>query len=81
MSSQILISDVPSKQRQYFRTGATKNIDFRITQLQTLKKVVIENENAIIEVLKADLNKPLFEAYTSEFSSVIQEINYALKKY
>ncbi|NJR16963.1 MAG: aldehyde dehydrogenase [Calothrix sp. CSU_2_0] len=79
MSSQILISDVPSKQRQYFRTGATKNIDFRITQLQTLKKVVIENENAIIEVLKADLNKPLFEAYTSEFSSVIQEINYALK--
>lgn len=28
MSSQILISDVPSKQRQYFRTGATKILIF-----------------------------------------------------
>ncbi len=79
MSSQILISDIVSKQRQYFRKGATKNIDFRITQLQTLKKIVIENESAIIEVLKADLNKPQFEAYASEFSSIIDEINYALK--
>jgi aldehyde dehydrogenase (NAD+) len=79
MSSEILISDVVSKQRRFFRAGATKNIDFRITQLQTLKKVVIENESRIIEVLKADLNKPQFEAYTSEFSSIIDEINYALK--
>ncbi|PAX59737.1 aldehyde dehydrogenase [Brunnivagina elsteri] len=79
MSSQILISDVLSKQRQYFRTGTTKNVDFRITQLQSLKKIVVDNESAIIAALKADLNKPLFEAYTSEFSSVIQEIDYALK--
>jgi aldehyde dehydrogenase (NAD+) len=79
MSSQILISDILSKQRQFFRAGTTKNVDFRITQLQTLKKVVIDNESAIIAALKADLNKPLFEAYGSEFSSVIQEINYALK--
>ncbi|BAZ41643.1 aldehyde dehydrogenase [Calothrix sp. NIES-4101] len=79
MLSQIFISDLPSKQRQYFRTGTTKNIDYRIAQLQTLKQVVIEHESAIIEALKADLNKPEFEAYASEFSFVIKEINYAIK--
>ncbi|MEA5571814.1 aldehyde dehydrogenase [Calothrix sp. UHCC 0171] len=79
MSPQILISDVLREQRQYFRAGATKSVDFRIAQLQALKQVVIEHESEILEALKADLNKPEFEAYTSEFSFVIQEINYALK--
>lgn len=61
-----------------FKTGKTKDVAFRFAQLKTLKQAVIEHQQAIIEALRADLNKPGFEAYATEVW-VIKEIDYAIK--
>jgi aldehyde dehydrogenase (NAD+) len=78
MIAQLTVGDIIRKQRDFFKTGRTKEVAFRIEQLKTLKQAVVENQTAIIEALKADLNKPEFEAYGTEVV-VIREIDYAIK--
>ncbi len=71
-------AEIIAKQRQFFQTGKTKDVTFRIAQLKILKQLVIENKEAIIQALKADLHKPEFETYATEIG-VTKEIDYALK--
>lgn len=71
-------SNIINTQREFFSSGKTKNIDFRIKQLKTLKQAVVENATSIVAALKADLNKPQFETYATEIF-VTKEIDYALK--
>lgn len=78
ISQEVSIADIIHKQRAFFKTGKTKDINFRIEQLKTLKQAVTEKKDAIINALKSDLNKPEFESYATEIGA-IQEINYAIK--
>ncbi|MBW4593591.1 MAG: aldehyde dehydrogenase [Brasilonema angustatum HA4187-MV1] len=78
ISQELSIADIIHKQRTYFNTGQTKDINFRLEQLKILKQAVTEHKDAIINALKADLNKPEFESYATEIG-VIQEISYAIK--
>ena len=55
--------DIIQKQRQFFATGETKNIDFRLEQLKKLKQVISDWESKIVAAVNADLNRPQFEAY------------------
>ncbi|WP_413174588.1 aldehyde dehydrogenase [Anabaena azotica] len=70
--------EIINKQREFFRNGTTKDVGFRLTQLKKLKQLIIENKEAIIQALAADLNKPVFESYATEIA-YIKEINYAIK--
>lgn len=78
MLTQSPVSDIIRQQRQFFAAGKTKDLAFRIEQLKRLKQAVLDNKTAIMDALKADLNKPTFEAYATEIG-VIREIDYALK--
>lgn len=66
-------------QKEYFFSGATDSIDFRIAQLQKLKKLIQNNEQQILNALAADLGKSEFEAYASEIGMIYEEINFHLK--
>ncbi|NLU53685.1 MAG: aldehyde dehydrogenase [Clostridiaceae bacterium] len=72
-------SHLVSRQREFFRTGKTKEIEFRISALKRLRSAVKEYENKIIDALKADLNKSEFEAYSTEIGFVLEEIGFTLK--
>ncbi|MHC5725124.1 MAG: aldehyde dehydrogenase [Nostoc sp.] len=72
------IGDIIQNQREFFRTGKTKDVTFRIEQLKTLKQAIIEHEQSIVEALQADLHKPELETYITEIS-VIKDIDYAIK--
>lgn len=78
MLAQTAISEIIRKQRKFFSSGKTKDINFRIAQLKKLKQALGENFEIIAQALKADLNKPQFEAYLTELV-VTKEIDYALK--
>ncbi|GAA6623577.1 aldehyde dehydrogenase [Scytonema sp. NUACC26] len=78
MKTQVSITDIIARQREFFNTGTTKDIDFRLKQLKVLKQAVSENQEAILQALKADLGKPEFEAYGTEIST-IKEIARAIK--
>lgn len=67
------------KQKTFFNTGATKNIDFRITALKKLKSKLLEYEGAITEALYHDLRKSPQESFITELYPCLQEINLMLK--
>ena len=62
------------KQRVFFNTHKTKDVDFRILQLKTLKKAIITYEVRFYEALWKDLHKSKFEAYATEIGLVLSEI-------
>ncbi|HEY3341512.1 MAG TPA: aldehyde dehydrogenase family protein, partial [Anaerolineae bacterium] len=68
------------RQRAFYRTGATRDIAFRKRQLNALLDMVRKNENAILDALHADLNKPRFEAYGSEVGLLRAEIKNTLRQ-
>ena len=78
MIDKLEISKLVRQQRSFFGAGNTKEISFRLEQLKRLKQAILDNQTAIISAMKADLNKPVFEAYGFEIG-VLKEIDYAIK--
>ncbi|MDX9788674.1 MAG: aldehyde dehydrogenase [Desulfobacterales bacterium] len=76
---QSAISDLVQNQRKFFQSGRSRDIDFRIRQLKTLKSAIIDNEAEILEACRSDMNKPPMEAYTSERGMVLNEIDHAAR--
>ncbi|MBU3145903.1 aldehyde dehydrogenase [Clostridium sp. CF012] len=73
------IQMVLEKQRDYFNTGVTRDLDFRIEKLCTLKRSIKNNEKQILAALWADLHKSEFEAYATEIGIILDEINFSVK--
>ena len=67
-------------QKNFFKSHLSKSIPFRIEQLNALKLAIISREKIITEAIWHDLHKSYEEAYLTEISLVIQEINYHIKK-
>ncbi|MBB6214039.1 aldehyde dehydrogenase (NAD+) [Anaerosolibacter carboniphilus] len=65
--------------RDYFETGRTKDVDFRIEQLKRLKDAIQSYEGEIMEALHKDLRKPPFESFATEIGYVKDSIGYTLK--
>ena len=63
-----------AKQRSFFNTQNTKDIEFRISQLKTLKKAILVYEDRLYDALWKDLHKSKFEAYATEIGLVLAEI-------
>ena len=62
-------------QRDFFRTGKTLDIKWRIEQLKKLKQAVIDHREALEEALYEDLGKSPVEAYLCDIGPVIVEVN------
>lgn len=73
------ISTIVAQQRAYYQSEATRDIVFRLRQLRLLLDAINRNENAILQALKDDLNKPPLEAYGAEIGLVRAEIRHALR--
>ena len=67
------------KQRAYFYSNETLNIEKRIHALKKLKTCIQKNEAEIATALEADLGKSNFESYMCETGLVLSEISYMLK--
>jgi aldehyde dehydrogenase (NAD+) len=67
------------RQRMFFESGVTRDIDSRKEQLMVLEKAVIANESDIMAALKKNLNKSSFETYMTEIGMVLDEIKYTRK--
>lgn len=64
----------------YFRSNATKSIDFRIEQLKKLRAAILNRQPEIERALWRDLHKSAEESYLTEISIVLQEINLHIRK-
>ena len=73
------IDMILEKQQEYFKTGETLPVKFRIEQLKKLKRTIIEKEDKIADALKSDLGKGSYESYMCEIGMVLSELSYMIK--
>jgi aldehyde dehydrogenase (NAD+) len=70
--------DCLHSQKEFFQAGKTRSYAARKKALKDLRSSIQNHEEAIMSALKADMNKPSFEAYSSEIGIVLQEIGHSL---
>jgi aldehyde dehydrogenase (NAD+) len=64
------------------RSGLLKNsrdYEWRISQLKALKRLLVENDQALCDAMWADLRKSKFECIATEQGIVLSEIDHAIK--
>lgn len=78
-TSRETIEQLLSSQREFFATHQTKDINFRIEQLKRFRSAILKYETKIADALWKDLHKSAEEAYLTETSIVLQEVNNHIK--
>ena len=74
-----MFSKLTEAQKQFFETGRTRDLAFRICQLQLLADAMRKNETVLEEALKKDLGKSAFEFYATEIGFVLADIRYTIQ--
>ncbi|XP_014644970.1 PREDICTED: aldehyde dehydrogenase, dimeric NADP-preferring [Ceratotherium simum simum] len=74
------ISEVVQRARAAFNSGKTRPLQFRVQQLEALRRMIKEREKDIAGALTADLHKNEWNAYYEEVVYVLEEIEYMIKK-
>lgn len=73
------IEALVSTQRNYFMTGATLPVAWRILQLKRLREAVRQHEAELEEALAKDLGRSAVEAYLCDIGPIIVEINETIR--
>jgi aldehyde dehydrogenase (NAD+) len=74
------ISLILKRQREFFATGKTFDVKYRIEVLKKLRSLIIEYEPQIVDALWKDFHKPEFEVIATESRFVISEINHIISR-
>ena len=78
MWTQESIHEVVEKQRTFFQSGETLNVDWRINQLIRLKIAIQTHEKELEQALHDDLGRTAAEGYLTDIGVVIVEIDEAI---
>ena len=73
------IKSLVEGQRNYFRSNQTLDIAFRLKMLKRLRDAIKMYEEDLTQALRTDLNKSYEEAFMTEISIVLSEIDNFLK--
>lgn len=71
--------NIVEQQHQFFRTGKTRDVEYRTRQLMSLYHVILQYQDKISEALFRDLSKSEEESYLAEIGMVLSEITYTLR--
>jgi aldehyde dehydrogenase (NAD+) len=66
-------------QKEFFWTGRSRDLNFRISSLNKLKETIKTHEKEILEAIYNDLHKTAFDAFATEIGLIYDEINFAVK--
>jgi aldehyde dehydrogenase (NAD+) len=70
-------SKLLQRQRDFFATGQTRSIEFRLAQLRALQAAVIAHQDQIIAAVQKDLGRAPYEAYFE--LNMLEELKFSLK--
>lgn len=73
------MKELLAKQRAFFLSHTTKDVDFRIQQLKKLRQLLLSNEVKLHEAIYQDFKKSSFDNYTAEVGLVLHDIDHAIK--
>ncbi|MER8007613.1 aldehyde dehydrogenase family protein [Streptomyces sp. NPDC094149] len=71
-------ADLVARLRATFRSGRTKPVEWRTTQLRRLREMLTENGPELAAALHADLGKSAAEADRTEIGFTVREIDHTL---
>ncbi len=77
--SSIDVDKIIEDHYKFFESKKSRDIDFRINQLRSLKSAIKKYEYKIYEALYKDLGKCEFESYTTEVGFVLSSISHTIK--
>ena len=72
------IQDIVRRQKEFYRSGVTRDIKFRKSMLRKMQNGLIKWEKSLCDALWKDLHKCYEEAYMTEIGLVYGEISDAL---
>lgn len=73
------IDELWQKQKDFFASHRTQSIEFRLDNLKRLKSAILKNEKKITDAVWADLHKSYEEAFLTEISILLQELDKHIK--
>jgi len=73
------INSLLRNQREFFHTGKTRDISFRINTLKKMYGMIEKHESEIMNALYKDLHKSNTESFTSEIAYVQKEIKHIIR--
>lgn len=73
------IADIVARQHSFFSSHQTLSVDYRLRMLRRLREGILRHEEALCRALYADLHKSYEEAYLTEISIILGEIDNFLK--
>uniref|UniRef100_A0A8C9DTV8 Aldehyde dehydrogenase n=1 Tax=Prolemur simus TaxID=1328070 RepID=A0A8C9DTV8_PROSS len=74
------ISDAVQRARAAFASGRTRPLQFRVQQLEALRRMTQERRQDIVGALAADLHKNEWNSYYEEVVYVLEEIDHMIEK-
>lgn len=74
-----MVHQIVQDQKDFFATGTTLDVDWRIRQLKALRESVKSHEAQMLRALREDLGRHPVEAYFCDVGSVILEINETIR--
>lgn len=74
------IRKIVGEQRRFFLRGRTLDLAFRLQSLNSLKKYLEVSDQAVFQALKLDLGKSEAEAYLTEYSIVMEELDKTIRQ-
>lgn len=72
------MSGIIQKQREFFASQKTKDVDFRISQIKKLREAIVVNEEKITQAVFADLHSSKENSYVTEIGIVLDYIGQVL---
>lgn len=69
-------SDLIASLRYSFNSRKTRSIEWREAQLKGLRDMLVDEETALIDAIRADIKESPFEAYLTDIGSVVADINH-----
>lgn len=73
-------SSIVNSVREAFATGKTKDVDFRLSQLSSLKRMYEENEKLFLDAVHSDLRKCRMEGVLTEVEFLINDLRLSIRK-
>jgi len=71
-------SELVGNIRANFHTRKSYSYEFRVKELNNLRRGIVERQNDVLEACRQDLRKPAMEAFQAEIGLVVGEIDYVL---
>ena len=75
----MFIHQIVQLQRDYFSTGATRSVDFRLSMLKKLAQALQAHAQRLCQALAKDFKKSSFETYMTELGQLDSEIRFHLR--